>query len=284
MKSYKFLLIFVIGTSLFLGLFLATPARALLGDVNGDEVVTFSDGIYLLAYLKGDGPAPVVRNDADVDNCPGISVGDALQIIGYAGHEEELFEPVGTDLVVPSGIEIITPWVDGNLGQVVTEDVRINTVGEPDLYALVIPLSYQNLPDQTELELTDVDFTGTLLEGQGAGYFIDDEERRVLILATQPATVVIPSGSDGVIAHITFEVTAEGDPTKLRATHFPPENTMLLISEPYYEDGDPPGRMLLPKFALSVVGDVNGDGEVNLVDIVYLINWMFQGGPPPLDF
>jgi len=29
-------------------------------------------------------------------------------------------------------------------------------------------------------------------------------------------------------------------------------------------------------------GDVNGDGEVNVGDAVYLINWIFNGGPPPV--
>jgi hypothetical protein len=95
---------------------------------------------------------------------------------------------------------------------------------------------------------------------------------------------VIPSGSDGVIAHITFQVLAEGDPTKLRATYFPPENTMLLISNPYYEAGDPPGRILLPKFDLNVGSDANGDGRVTIADVVYLVNFMFRNGPPPLDF
>jgi hypothetical protein len=284
MKIHKFFLIFLIGSFLFLPLFLATPARAILGDVDGDGFVLVGDAVYLIAYLKGEGPPPVVRNDADCDNCPGITIGDALQIIGYAVGGQQLFPPVGTDLVVPSGIEIITPWVDGNLGQIVTEDVTINTVDQPDLYALVIPLSYQHLPDQTELECTAVDFTGTLLEGQGAGYIIDNLNKKVLIIVSQPTTVVIPSGSDGAIAHLTFEVLVEGDPTKLTVTHFPPENTILLISEPYYGAGDPPGRMLLPKFDLSVVCDANGDGRITISDVVYLINFMFRNGPPPLDF
>jgi hypothetical protein len=29
------------------------------------------------------------------------------------------------------------------------------------------------------------------------------------------------------------------------------------------------------------IGDVNCDGNVDLVDVVYLINYLFRGGPPP---
>jgi hypothetical protein len=29
------------------------------------------------------------------------------------------------------------------------------------------------------------------------------------------------------------------------------------------------------------MGDANGDGTVNVADAVYLINYIFKGGPPP---
>jgi hypothetical protein len=31
------------------------------------------------------------------------------------------------------------------------------------------------------------------------------------------------------------------------------------------------------------VGDANGDGEVNVADAVHLINFVFKGGPPPVE-
>ena len=30
-----------------------------------------------------------------------------------------------------------------------------------------------------------------------------------------------------------------------------------------------------------MAGDANGDGEVNVGDAVYLISYVFKGGPPP---
>ncbi len=286
MKFKKFLLVGVVSTFLFLSLFSAPPAHAVLGDINGNEIAgEIADVVYFLHYLFSDGPAPVVRNDADVDNCPGINLGDVIQLVDYMQlGTPYLFPPVGTDLVVPSGIKITTGWVIGAPGQIITMDVRINTVGQPDLYGLVIPLSYQNLPGQVELRCDYISFLGTLLEGKDCGYKIDQDNKRVLIFAYPDIfadSLIIHSGSDGVIARIDFEVLSSGTPTEITATYYPPEHTMLLISKPAYEAGDSLGRMLLPEFSLNYVGDVNCDGQLTISDVVYMVNYLFHGGPPP---
>ena len=287
MKSHKFLLVVLIG-SFFLLLFSAPPTHAILGDINGNEIpAEIADVVFFMQYLFADGYPPWVRNDADLDNCPGINLGDLMQLIDYVQlGNPYLFPPVGTDLVVPSGVKITTGWVIDAPGQIVTMEVKINTVGEPDLYGLVIPLSYQNLPGQVELRCDYVTFLGTLLESAGAGYNIDEGNKKVLIYGYPELysdSIVIPSGSDGVIAKIDFEVLSSGTPTEITPTYYPPEHTMLLISKPAYESGDPPGRMLLPEFSLNYVGDVNCDGQVGLSDVVYMINYLFHDGPPPCD-
>ena len=35
------------------------------------------------------------------------------------------------------------------------------------------------------------------------------------------------------------------------------------------------------EYLILIVGDANGDGEINAEDIIYLINYLFRGGPPP---
>lgn len=271
------------GVILLVFLLSASPARAILGDVNGDGLVNLTDETYLISYLFTAGPPPVVRNDADVDNCPGVNLGDALQIAGHLFIGAPLFPPVGTDLVVPSEIKITTGFVRGVMvGQAITLDVKINTVGQPNLYALVIPLSYADLPGQTQLTCTGVNFTGTLMPG--GSFTIDAPNERVLIWAVGgPGVPVIPTGSSGVIARINFMVAVPGTHNEILPTYYLPEHTILLISQFSHAAGNPPGRMLVPKFYTSEPCDANGDNQLNLPDIVYLINFLFRAGPPPIN-
>lgn len=288
MKFQKLLLVVLVSSFLFFSLFFTPPAHAILGDINGNEIAAeVADVVMLLQYLYSDGPPPWVRNDADVDNCPGINLGDVIHLVDYMIYGTPyLFPPVGTDLIVPSGIKITTGWVIDAPGQIVTMEVKINTIDQPDLYGLVIPLSYQNLPGQVELRCDYISFLGTLLADEDHGYKIDEDNKKVLIYAypgISTDSLIIPSGSDGVIAKIDFEGLSSGTPTEITATYYPPEHTMLLISKPDYEAGDPPGRMLLPEFSLNYAGDANCDGRADISDVVYSINYLFRGGPPPCD-
>jgi hypothetical protein len=131
MKCHKFCLMILIGSFLFLSLFPPPPAYGQVPcDMDGDGFVLVSDIAYILSYLRGIGPPPVSRYDADCDNCPGISFGDFLQTIGVALHGEQGFPPVGTDPVMPSEIEIIIVW---------SSRCRINTfLIKPNFNALML--------------------------------------------------------------------------------------------------------------------------------------------------
>jgi hypothetical protein len=279
MKSFKSFLVTLSISFLLLPLISTSPAFAILGDVNGDGNVTVGDVVFLVNYLFKGGVPPVVRNDADVDNCPGITIGDAVQISCYLFQGRQLFPPVGTDLIIPSQIKITTGWLTGTaVGQNITLEVKLNSVNQPAVEYLVLPFSYQDLPGQTVLNCTGVDFTGTLMPNGDFG--IDPINEKVLIYNT---TGSIPAGSNGVIAKINFTVVTPGNPTEIVATYYPPENTPLLVSSQCYVAGDPPGRMLLPKYFLNYVGEVNCDGRVTVSDVVYLVRYLFQGGPVPCD-
>jgi hypothetical protein len=284
MKFHKFFLVGLVGLVLFVSLFSARPAHAILGDVNGDESVSISDVVYLKQYLFHGGSPPVVRNDADVDSCPGVNLGDVYQILGYLFFQKQLYHPVGEDLIVPSGIKITTGWLKGaSTGDTLYLPVKIKTTDDSALYAMVIPLSYKRLSGQTELNCIGVDTAGTILNGGTVVDSIDNQNKKVLVtvIGNTSDPPVVPAESDGMIFELIFEVVTPGDPTHIPATYFEPEHTMLLISKFFHDSGDPPGRLIQPKFFLDDVGDVNCDGKVDVQDLVYLNNYLFRSGPPP---
>ncbi len=58
-------------------------------------------------------------------------------------------------------------------------------------------------------------------------------------------------------------------------------STPSVMTGPPTEVTSPPGQLTTVCQDPLVCGDVNGDVEVNLSDIVYFINYLFQGGDPP---
>ena len=50
--------------------------------------------------------------------------------------------------------------------------------------------------------------------------------------------------------------------------------TMLAFVGPFTSTAGPPGAR--------ENGDVNGDQAINIADMIYLVDFLFRGGPPPV--
>ncbi|MFQ6007890.1 MAG: dockerin type I repeat-containing protein, partial [Candidatus Zixiibacteriota bacterium] len=53
------------------------------GDVDGSGSLNVSDVTYLVAYLKGLGPAPECEEEGDVDGSGSINVSDVTYLVAY---------------------------------------------------------------------------------------------------------------------------------------------------------------------------------------------------------
>lgn len=276
--------IFLLICGLLMG-FLASPAGAIPGDVDGDGVVLAGDLIYLLNYLFKDAAAPPNPIDADVDGSPGINIGDVLQLIGNLFHGCSLLPYTGVSVRVGSQIRFSSDLIsiaEGSTRDTTLINIIVN--GGPDLTGMVIPLSFGSEGDEVEVDLAEVSFDGTIVPPDWAKvYRIDDDEKTLLLYpyGDNATDTPLPEGTTGLVATLYFDQVVAGDPLAMTVTEIPPSHSFTLISA-YCADGTPPSqRIFSPMVSLALNGDVNCDGRVDLGDAVYTLNYLFKNGPPP---
>jgi len=287
MKKLLLFSVFCGVLAILLGGFFAPPAAAILGDVNGDDVVDYGDVIYLINYLFKGMAAPANPIDADVDGSPGINMGDVLQLIGYLNLECELLPYTGASVRVGSDIRFSSDLIFSmESGMQDTTYIKIIENGGPDLTGMVIPLSFANEDNEVEVNLDSVSFWDSIIPFPWTGWnlssVIDNDNERVLIyIYANQDTPPIPTGTIGVVATLYFTKTSDGDPLAISTTEIPPSHSFMLISA-YCANGTLPSqRIFSPKLSLALNGDVNCDGVVDIGDVVYTINYLFRFGPPP---
>jgi hypothetical protein len=131
-------------------------------------------------------------------------------------------------------------------------------------------------------------------------------------LPPEPFSLILPADQDTVAEPVSFDWEDAYDPNSAdqvtytlfvsSSDHFPAESTLVVdslissqgIASPQ-QDGlnywwkvkaqDPWGETSWStqvfSFRLESYGDVTGDGAINIGDVVFLINFLYRGGPPP---
>ncbi|MGB2770002.1 MAG: hypothetical protein WBC88_09795 [Candidatus Zixiibacteriota bacterium] len=261
------------------GGFSAPPAVADPGDVNGDGMAwTLTDLNYLSAYLVAGGPPPPNPIDADVDGFPGINLGDVFHFAAYFVEGNCWPLPyIGVGTRKSSQIRFSSDLIFSmETGVLDTTRIKIIENGGPEIWGMVIPLSFDNEPNEVEVTLDSVSFDGSIVGG--AGWSVIDNVNKTFLLYSNE---IVPYGTTGLVATLYFTKTSDGDPLAISATEIAPSHSFTLLG--WWCAGGPPspGRMLTPKISLSENGDVNCDGVIDIGDAVYITNYLYRGGPPP---
>ncbi|MDD4051288.1 MAG: S8 family serine peptidase [candidate division Zixibacteria bacterium] len=83
------------------------------------------------------------------------------------------------------------------------------------------------------------------------------------------------AAGDGPVINLLFQATGTGSGTVDTATL----NTISTKLKPLYMDYVP--AVVPITFQVGIRGDANGDGKINVGDAVYIITYIFRGGPAP---
>jgi hypothetical protein len=247
------------------------------GDCNGDGTIDLSDAVFLMSYLTSGGSLPNY-DDCDCDNFPGVNIGDFFQLT--AGIIDPTFFPTpGTDLVAPSSTGImISGKVDGT-----TATKTFIFINNPSAIGggFTLPFSFAAKPGEADLDCISV-----TVNPMFPGVYASINNVRKTFQLNRLGAVVATSNWE-VLCEVNFAPQAGGNsgsavtvrPTTV-ARFFP----VMVKTSAYF--GPDYVRMQFPNFipdTFGLVGDANCDGMVDIADGVYLIAYIFKGGPKPGD-
>ena len=290
MKKLTIFSIFCGFLAILWGGFFAPQVSAISGDVDGSGTINLQDVAYLVSYLFQGGAPPPHPIDADIDGSPGINMGDVLQLTGYLFIGCSLIPYTGVSVRVGSEIRFSAdPIFSAAPGTKDTSHVRIIVNGGPSLGGMVIPLSYHNQLNETEVTLDSVSFTGSIIPSSWLkGKVIDPDSETVLVYAyaDSPSDPPLASGTTGIVANLHFTIVDSANAFAIFTKEIPPSNSFILIksycADTIHNSGNSPSeRIFTPMLSLSLNGDVNCDEIVDLGDLVYLITYLYKAGAIP---
>lgn len=142
---------------------------------------------------------------------------------------------------------------------------------------MTIPLRYGD--GTSKLTAASVQLLGRANSFLTKSAIIDPDSQTILISLMDDTAVVAGSG---ILAKIIFEISdsaSVGDTFWIEETIIPTDESLLVSTswgsfEPFYVAG----CVTVEPFR---AGDVNKNGAINLGDIIYLVNYLYKGGPAP---
>ncbi len=137
--------------------------------------------------------------------------------------------------------------------------------------------------DTSKLEYAGYDFTGSIADTYDADYPVGGEFSpgyvKVGAVWFPPVEDMPPAGS-GLLAKVLFNVTATEETTTVIDLLDVCAYDASTGTSIYATVTD--GTITILESEPIICGDANNDGSVNISDAVYIINYAFGGGPPPV--
>ncbi|NIW46370.1 MAG: hypothetical protein GWN30_16905 [Gammaproteobacteria bacterium] len=253
------------------------PLFAVAGDCDGDGDVNSADLVEMSEYIGFGIPIAGDSIDCDCDGHAGLTVGDVLQITQYFFFGASLYPGPSTDIAIPSEVKFYyNSRIDfGGTSPKDSVVIEIDIPSGFDIYGYQIPFCFPTDPGQQDVEVASVDFTGSISPG---GSYIDNASKSVCIYDNNFEN---PSDSKGKLCVVHFNLLSSptDDPNQLHIC-YTNRSTAAIFRQAAYAGIDRQ-RVYMPSFMRARYGDCNSDRTANVSDAVWIINYVFIGGPAP---
>jgi len=265
------------------------------GDANGDGQINVSDVNYISGYLFRGYPEPY--GNADVDECGSVNIFDAVYILKYVYLGGAAPCEGSVDCEMPVGENAIILGCPVEVAGYTGDSVAIPVYLRSDTALEGFSCAFQF--DSDDIEITSVDITGSVIDPSWGNFqyntyphFSSDYGKVNMGWCENPPFVTpIPVQDSGLLFTMCAQIPmgtgaqiVDFDTTSSFVTN--PAIEFILspvgggtIKPNYIDCGTADLIILAPN---TICGDANGDLTVNVSDAVYIINWVFVGGDPPV--
>jgi len=259
-----------------------SPVEYYCGDADGNRVINFSDVVFLYDYIFAGGASPEYLEQGDADGCGSINVSDVAYLLNmFYGGGPGPCEMTG-DCVLQTGnnsIEIGCPMTMSVADEDDTVLVPIYMTNDVDIAAFSLGFSFSS----SDIQIVRVNQTASVAP-EPLTDFIDNVNRTV-ILGYGDWSNQIEAQSGGLLATLEVRIPA-GTPEQtidFDSAFFAPAGEFIL--------SPPDGGTIYPSYIdcgeaeISIIdfmcGDPDGSLTINILDVTFLINYLYKGGPPP---
>ncbi len=262
-------------------------AAPICGDTNDDGVVNISDAVYLIGYLFKGGPDPL--GDADFDQCGSINMSDVIYLFDYVFKGGPAPCAGSVDCILPTGTNTITLGCPTEVPNTVDSfSVPVYLTSD----TLVSGFSFGFAYNSSEIEISSIEQTGTILSN---GFILNlapnpaDNNFKIYMFTLAPDLEPLDPQENGLLFKLWFRVHGGASAQEIDIDTFSafpgPDIEFILSAEgggtirPNYSDCGTSDIIITGESY--ICGDANSDGEVNIVDAVYIVRYVFTGGYAP---
>lgn len=205
-----------------------------------------------------------------------------MQLIAYWLHGHELYSSSSADYPKSIDISFIFDKYPLKSENVYVARILVDVPNDIDIMSYAIPFSYAAEDDQTILICDSVNYNNPSVYKSSLLPQIDIMQEEEIFMLSQfdlGFRTVLYGGTSGLLCTVYFTKLSDGTPNDIKVVSTARGLYPLLITDVY--KGVNGVSKLIPMISSTIPGDANCDGRIDISDAVWILMYLYTGGPAP---